>query len=149
MLLTHHFLQKQNQRSGSDTRITDEALSLLGRYTWPGNVRELENTIEHVVAVCSDHLITTQDLPARISDCAPASLLATPPPVSLCDDRPTLDELSRRYIRLVLAETGGNKSRAADILGINRRTLYRYLDSTSGHGGAIDESEPLDKTEES
>lgn len=132
--LTHHFLQKHSQRSGSHKGITEEALSLLGRYTWPGNVRELENTIEHAVAVCSDHLITIDDLPARITDCvAPASLLVHPPAVSLCDDRPTLDELSRRYIRLILAETGGNKSRAAGILGINRRTLYRYLDSSGSH----------------
>lgn len=140
--LAHHFLQKHHQRSGSNTSITDEALSLLVRYPWPGNVRELENTIEHAVAVCSDHFITIDDLPARITDCvSPASLPATPAPVSLCDDRPTLDELSRRYIRLILAETGGNKSRAADILGINRRTLYRYLDAPGSHVDALEETE--------
>ena len=148
--LTHHFLQKQNQLGGSHFGITDEALSLLARYPWPGNVRELENTIEQAVAVCCEQLITMDDLPARIIDLvAPASLLATPPPVSLCDDRPTLDELNRRYIRLILAETGGNKSRAADILGINRRTLYRYLDSPGSYADALEEKDSLDKTEES
>ncbi|MGH9969059.1 MAG: sigma-54-dependent transcriptional regulator [Pyrinomonadaceae bacterium] len=140
--LTRHFLQKHNQRSGSHTAIADEALLQLTRYSWPGNVRELENTVEYVVAVCSDNLITSDDLPARITGGAPAaSPLAAQPPVSLCDDRPSLDELSRRYIRLILAETGGNKSRAAEILGINRRTLYRYLDSSDRLAPALDETE--------
>jgi DNA-binding NtrC family response regulator len=133
--LTRHFLQKHNQRSGVQHGITEEALSLLARYDWPGNVRELENTIEHAVAVCSEHLITNDDLPARIADgVAPESVVHSPP-ISLCDDRPTLDELSHRYIRLVLSETGGNKSRAAEILGINRRTLYRYLDPSGSAEG--------------
>ena len=145
--LTRHFLQKHTQRSGAPIGITDEALSLLVRYTWPGNVRELENTIEQVVAVCCDRLITIDDLPARFTDLvALASLPVMRPPVSLCDDHPTLDELSRRYIRLILSETEGNKSRAAEILGINRRTLYRYLDP-QGQAGAHDETEALDRTE--
>lgn len=134
--LTRHFLQKHNERSGSHTAITDEALLQLTRYSWPGNVRELENTVEYVVAVCSDNLITSDDLPSRMTGGAPAASPDSPqPPVSLCDDRPSLDELSRRYIRLILAESGGNKSRAAEILGINRRTLYRYLDSSSHQAG--------------
>ncbi len=132
--LTRHFLQKCNQRAERETNITDEAVSVLARYPWPGNVRELENTIEHAVAICSDNLITTDDLPARIAANASEDLVkASPPPVSICDDRPTLEELNRRYIRLVLAESNGNKSRAADVLGINRRTLYRYLESPESH----------------
>lgn len=132
--LTRHFLQKCNQRAGRETNITDEAVSVLGRYLWPGNVRELENTIEHAIAICSDNLITTDDLPAKIAAGASEDQVkASPPPVSICDDRPTLEELNRRYIRLVLAESNGNKSRAADVLGINRRTLYRYLESPESH----------------
>ena len=139
--LAKHFLQKHPQQSGSQSRITDDALALLVRYAWPGNVRELENTIEHALAVCSDHLITIDDLPSRLTDgVSPGAIHANPEQVSLCDDRPTLDELSRRYLRLILAETDGNKSRAADILGINRRTLYRYLDLASGQADALDET---------
>jgi DNA-binding NtrC family response regulator len=135
--LTHHFLLKHNQRSGEQHGITEEALALLARYDWPGNVRELENTIEHAVAVCSDHLITVEDLRARITGDVASESAVSKPAISLCDDRPTLDELSRRYIRLVLSETNGNKSRAAEILGVNRRTLYRYLDPS----GPVDEIE--------
>ncbi len=139
--LTRHFLQKHSQRTGSRTNLTDDALSILARYPWPGNVRELENTIEHAVAVCSEHLITPDDLPARITDnVSPATPPNNTKPVSLCDDRPTLDELCRRYIQLILAETNGNKSRAADILGINRRTLYRYLDPSSNAVDAPEET---------
>lgn len=143
-LLTHHFLQKHSQRCGLRyTGITAEALALLTRYSWPGNVRELENTIEHAIAVCSDQLITAEDLPPRITDTVGyVPLPPIAPSASLCDDRPTLDELGRRYIRLIVAETGGNKSQAAAILGINRRTLYRYLDPSAGHTtGLIDTEE--------
>jgi two-component system NtrC family response regulator len=109
--------------------MTNEVLQILANYCWPGNVRELENTIEHAVAVCSDQLITPEDLPARVVAKTPVKESSSkPPPISLFDDRPSLDELNRRYIQLILAESDGNKSRAAGVLGINRRTLYRYLD---------------------
>ncbi len=128
-LLAHHFLKKYGQEHGGQIHIEADVLDLLSRYSWPGNVRELENTIEHAAAVCAERLITINDLPHRIIE------RASPPPaapahahVSLIDDHPTLAELERRYIQLILAETGGNKSRAAQILGVDRRTLYRYLD---------------------
>jgi DNA-binding NtrC family response regulator len=126
-LLVRHFLKKY----GAGKQIASEAMGLLSRYSWPGNVRELENAIEHAVAVCTNHHVRISDLPEHIVEqVSPATMF--PPrerPLSLFDDRPTLDELCRRYIHLVLAEMDGNKSRAAEVLGINRRTLYRYLDS--------------------
>ncbi|HUE82136.1 MAG TPA: sigma-54 dependent transcriptional regulator [Pyrinomonadaceae bacterium] len=128
-LLARHFVKKYSDEGGTQVQITEEAIDLLNGYTWPGNVRELENTIAHAVAVCSDRLITASDLPERIVTraCArPTPKVSSP--VSLIDDRPTLEELNRRYIQFILAEKGGNKSRAAATLGINRRTLYRYLD---------------------
>jgi DNA-binding NtrC family response regulator len=96
-------------------------------------VRELENAIEYAVAVCSNHLVRISDLPEHIikRSAVSDSAMSKRPSVSILDDTPTLDELNRRYIRLILAETGGNKSRAAEILSINRRTLYRYLDLAS------------------
>jgi DNA-binding NtrC family response regulator len=141
--LTRYFVQKHNQQSGSCTRMTNEVLQILANYCWPGNVRELENTIEHAVAVCSDQLITPEDLPARVVAKTPVKESSSkPPPISLFDDRPSLDELNRRYIQLILAESDGNKSRAAGVLGINRRTLYRYLDP-SGHT-SVDPEESFD-----
>lgn len=126
-LLVKHFLKKY----GHGLRIADEAMDVLSRHAWRGNVRESENAIEHAVAVCANHTVRVGDLPEQIvRQVAPAAPLSVPVHVpSLIDDRPTLDELSRRYIQLIMSETEGNKSRAAEILGINRRTLYRYLES--------------------
>ncbi|MBK9708842.1 MAG: hypothetical protein IPO77_18125 [Acidobacteria bacterium] len=109
-------------------------IDLLARYSWPGNVRELENTIEHAGAVCSDRLITVKDLPTRIVERAGLVARASfqsgiTPGITLIDDRPSLAELERRYVQLVLSEADGNKSRAAEMLGIDRRTIYRYLES--------------------
>jgi DNA-binding NtrC family response regulator len=131
-LLAHHFLKKYARDHGEQIRIGEDVVDLLSRYPWPGNVRELENTIEHAAAVCADRLITTSDLPRRIVErAAPPSAPAHHPSVSLIDDRPSLAELERRYVRLVLSETDGNKSRAAEVLGIDRRTIYRYLEQAS------------------
>ena len=128
-LLVRHFLRKHEAKTGARLRITEQAVEVLSRYEWTGNVRELENTIEYAVAVCSNDLITINDLPPRIiSSVAIEPAKSDRPSVSLADDRPTVEELTRRYVQLILAETDGNKSRAAEILGINRRTLYRYLD---------------------
>ena len=129
-LLAHHFLKKYSRDPGARALIGEDALDLLSRYPWPGNVRELENSIEYAVAVCNDHLITINDLPQRIVErAAPPSAPAPQPCVAFIEDRPTLAELERRYVQLILAETEGNKSRAAEILGIDRRTIYRYLES--------------------
>jgi transcriptional regulator with PAS, ATPase and Fis domain len=132
-LLAHHFLKKYAREHGEQIHIGADALDLLARYAWPGNVRELENTIEHAAAVCADRLITINDLPPRIVErAAPPSVpQARPlphPGASLIDDRPNLAELERRYVQLILSETEGNKSRAAEVLGIDRRTIYRYLE---------------------
>ncbi|MGH9838287.1 MAG: helix-turn-helix domain-containing protein [Blastocatellia bacterium] len=95
-------------------------------------MRELENTIERAAAVCADRLITVNDLPRRVIErAAPPTLPSPHAHVSLIEDRPSLAELDRRYVQLILAETDGNKSRAAEILGIDRRTIYRYPDPVS------------------
>ena len=140
-LLVRHFLKKY----GAGKRMASEAMELLSRYSWPGNVRELENAIEHAVAVCTNHLVRISDLPEHIAEQAAPQPLAVQGGEqrtrSLFDDRPTLDQLCRRYIQLVLVESGGNKSRAAEVLGINRRTLYRYLDADGELPSAGEEGE--------
>ena len=99
-------------------------------YDWPGNVRELENALEHAVTLSRGEAIDAAALPERIT---------TPRPRPLVQERaavnPTLDAIERAYILWVLQAEGGNKSRAAEVLGIDPSTLYRKL--------ARYESEPL------
>jgi two-component system response regulator AtoC len=119
-LLADHFLRKfaaQNNKPAS--RISPEAMDVLIRYRWPGNVRELENVIERTATLSSTNLMLPEDLPRRLQlEPAQMDLKSLPSRISL-------SELEKLYIQKVLEETGGNKKRAADILGIDRRTLYR------------------------
>jgi DNA-binding NtrC family response regulator len=122
-LLAEHFAAKHGKGEGA--AISAEARELLQAYDWPGNVRELENVVARALAINPSGVVVPADLPDRIRGAAnaePAKGLPLPPGV-----RPTLDELSRRYVSLVLAECGGNKTKAAEQLGIDRKTLYRIL----------------------
>jgi two-component system, NtrC family, response regulator AtoC len=122
-ILISHFLVKVARREGrAEASMSREALDLLCRHSWPGNVRELENAVERAVAVAKGNVILPSDLPVEVYGGAP------PVAGGIIDDRPTLSELERRYIALVLTECGGNKKKAAERLGIDRRTLYRALE---------------------
>jgi DNA-binding NtrC family response regulator len=129
-LLVDHFLAKYAARERrQDAGVASTAMVLLQRYAWPGNVRELENVIERALALSKDGVILPSDLPPEVTQSvAQAASASATSPGGLVDDRPTLAELERRYIELILRETGGNKKRAAEILGIDRRTLYRTLE---------------------
>jgi len=116
-MLIDQFLGRAAARTGRQVTISPEAMAALGAYRWPGNVRELENTIERLT-VFSRGTVDVADLPATIV-AAPALQ------ERLFHDLPSLDELERRYLVHVLAAVGGNRSRAADVLGVDRRTLYR------------------------
>jgi len=94
-------------------------MDLMTRYRWPGNVRELENVIERTATLSGSNLILPEDLPRRLQ-VEPTQLS-----ISSLPSRIPLSELEKLYIQKVLEETGGNKKKAADILGIDRRTLYR------------------------
>jgi two-component system, NtrC family, response regulator AtoC len=122
-ILVSHFLAKiaRRERRPAAT-MSREALDVLCHHDWPGNVRELENAVERAVAVAKGEVVLPSDLPVEVHGGAPAQASG------LLDDRPTLAELERRYIALVLAECGGNKKKAAEKLGIDRRTLYRALE---------------------
>lgn len=119
-LLASHFLKKYAAENNKPiSRISPEATNHLTRYRWPGNVRELENVIERAMALSQHTVILPEDLPRRLRmEPQEADLSSFPSRISL-------SELEKLYIQKVLEETGGNKKKAADILGIDRRTLYR------------------------
>jgi DNA-binding NtrC family response regulator len=119
-LLTGHFLNKYAAQNNKPVcRISPEAMDVLTRYRWPGNVRELENVIERAATLSGTNLIIPEDLPRRLQ--MELSQVA----LSFLPSSLPLSELEKLYIQKVLEETGGNKKKAADILGIDRRTLYR------------------------
>jgi two-component system response regulator AtoC len=127
-LLVAHFVLKHSLTGQAPATIDEEAMRALSTYSWPGNVRELENVIERAITLSQGGRITSNDLPPRVS--LEHSGNATPPLsaddlADLFSGLPSLDELERRYILHVLDATGSNRKRAAEVLGINRKTLYR------------------------
>ena len=124
-LLVAHFLRKHAH--GPTPALDEKTMQCLTAYSWPGNVRELENVIERAITLSQGDVIGTDDLPPRIRSQRPYST----PPLSVDDlselfsGLPNLDEIERRYILHVLEATGNNRKRTAEILGINRKTLYR------------------------
>jgi len=123
--LVRFFLDKYGKREGlKDVRITQEAMQQLMRYPFPGNVRELENLIEGALALTVDPVIDPGDLLLPESAVSGES-------ASLPDDFPTLGDLEARYIAKVLAYTNGNMSKAAKILGVDRKKLYRRREEMS------------------
>jgi transcriptional regulator with PAS, ATPase and Fis domain len=94
-------------------------MELLCAYHWPGNVRELEHTIERAVTLTMNNALLPGDLPARLQQQVAEPRLQAHPILL------TLEEMEKRHIQEVLRATEGNKKRAAQILGINRRSLYR------------------------
>jgi two-component system, NtrC family, response regulator AtoC len=117
--LISHFLWKHYPDKESLPAISQEVVDALMNHAWPGNVRELEHTIERLSQFSKGGIITADDLPPKIS--TKARFHHT----QLFEGMPTLDELERRYLIHVLERIKYNKTQAADILGINRRTLYR------------------------
>ena len=143
LILATHFIRNIAERSGRQpAKLADNAARKLVDYDWPGNVRELQNCIERVMALGSLSLIELDDLPPQIRE---RSEVATVTATGRPDELITLDEVERRYIRQVLSATNNNKTDAARILGIDRRSLYRRLhdgDSRSGETRSVDESPP-------
>jgi two-component system response regulator HydG len=123
-LLAHHFLEQHDGQgeNGAAYTLTDEALEALVRYDWPGNVRELQNALERAMVVVSGTRIGRSALPERVLE-APTPRLGGEEEVQ----NPTMEVVERAYILWVLQAEGGNKSRAAEVLGIDPSTLYRKL----------------------
>jgi DNA-binding NtrC family response regulator len=127
-LLAERFLavvaDRERQRQ---LTLSEEAVRTLVAYDWPGNVRELESAIEYAVLHARGHDIAPEDLPEKLQT-AQVRTAARSPLSALFEDLPVLDELERRYLLYVLEVAGGNRTRAAEILGIDRRTLYRMIE---------------------
>jgi two-component system response regulator HydG len=122
-LLAENFLTEIAKKRGEDVKqLSPEAAAQLQEYSWPGNVRELENAIERAVILASNGTIQPSALPDKVRERKSEPLMAergTP--------NPPLDAIERAYIMWVLGSEGGNKSRAAEVLGIDPSTLYRKL----------------------
>jgi two-component system response regulator HydG len=123
--LASHFLQKSADRTGQPVRrLSPPVAERILVYDWPGNVRELENCIERAIALSRFEELTLEDLPERIRTYRPDHFVMTADDV---EEIISLDELERRYIARALKLLNGNKARAAQLLGVDRRTLYRRL----------------------
>jgi DNA-binding NtrC family response regulator len=127
-LLAERFLSMVLERDGREQlTLSEETIRTLVAYQWPGNVRELESAIEHAVLHARGREVVPDDLPVKLQ--APQVRSAARSPLSaLFEDLPALDELERRYLLYILDVAGGNRTRAAEILSIDRRTLYRMIE---------------------
>jgi two-component system response regulator AtoC len=126
LLLAQHFLERYAAQGHRPVvGMTSAAADRLLSYPWPGNVRELQNCIERAVALAQFDQVGVDDLPEKIRDHKTARIsIESNDPAELL----SMDEVERRYILKVLDAVGGNKTLAAQVLGFDRRTLYRKLD---------------------
>lgn len=119
-LLAEYFVQKYAAANNSPVKgFTKRAVAKIMSLKWEGNVRELENVTERAVVLCNGTLIDEGDIPSPETESAENFFSNN------ISDFPTVAQLEERYVRIVLEKTGGRKDKAAQILGINRRTLYR------------------------
>jgi len=116
-LLAHHFLKRYNERYQTSARLTPSGLAAMEDYSWPGNVRQLQHMMERLAILAPQQ---------RIDEAAVREAIDMMEPRETASD--TLADTEAEQIRRVLSTTGGNKSRAARILGIERKTLYRKLE---------------------
>jgi DNA-binding NtrC family response regulator len=124
--LAEHFLRRVAARAGRPLKgFSAAAVQRLVSYAWPGNVRELENAVERAVALARDEWVSPDDLPPTLVPDTRIDLFA-----SSAERLMTLEELERGYVSHVLERCGGNKKRAAALLGISRRTIQRWLGET-------------------
>ncbi|HEU4578952.1 MAG TPA: sigma-54 dependent transcriptional regulator [Polyangiaceae bacterium] len=123
LALANHFLRATAERLGKNSRcLSPEAAKKLLEYDWPGNVRQLENVMERAVTLAQGERLEVDDLPDRVR-----SHIASFEAGAATTGFLTLDQQEQRHIAYVLRHVGGNKTQAARLLGVDRRTLYRKL----------------------
>jgi DNA-binding NtrC family response regulator len=118
-LLVEHFIRSSRHPNADKIRVTSEVLEAFSEYDWPGNVRELSNVIERAIILANNSLITLREIPTLNSM---QSGDDSPPLSSL-----SLSEIEKRHIHLVLESNDGNKTKAAETLGVSRPKLYRMM----------------------
>jgi two-component system, NtrC family, response regulator AtoC len=126
LILAQHFIEKFAKENGKNVLgISSPAAEKLMAYHWPGNVRELQNCVERAVALTRFDQIVVEDLPEKVRDHRTTRVIVdSEDPTELLP----MDEVERRYILRVLEAVGGNKTQAAQVLGFDRKTLYRKLE---------------------
>ncbi len=126
LVLAQHFLKTAALRSDKAVKgFSAAAAAKLLAYEWPGNVRELENCVESAFALARFDELAVDDLPSRVREFQSQRVIVT---ADHPEDLISLEEVGQRYLRRVLMLLGGNKTRAAQVLGVDRRTLYRMLE---------------------
>jgi transcriptional regulator with PAS, ATPase and Fis domain len=123
-LLFDYFLQRHSRRMGKTVAVHTEVLEMLSGYTWPGNVRELENIVERAITLNTTGVLTSDDFTEHFRQTKRTSAIFPRELVSL-------HEIERQYILHVVQRCNGNMTRAAEVLGIDRRTLYRMVERYS------------------
>jgi DNA-binding NtrC family response regulator len=141
-LLAEFFLARHSgEQQSLAATLSPDAMQALVRYPWPGNVRELEHVIERAVALATHNIVSVDDLPEDIRRAGGSRT------VSAQGLPGTLSALQREHVLHVLDSTGGNKERAARLLGISRRTLYRFLDRYGRPHGSAPSDLPTSSSE--
>jgi DNA-binding NtrC family response regulator len=139
--LAEHFLARSAERAGKTLRgFAEPAKKVLLGYHWPGNVRELENVVERAVALCEREIVSAEDLPPVMRERKNQDRLSAAVAQGL-----TLEQLEREYIERVLEAEGGNKTRAAQRLGLDRKTLYRKLEEYAGSPKGASARQPAEE----
>jgi two-component system response regulator AtoC len=141
-LLCVHFVERMNARMGlAITGVTPEAMRLLIEHEWPGNVRELENTVERAMVMSEGQQLDVDSLPEKLRTGG-----KTPPPAKVDDADLSIKRASRRaeedLIRRALARTGGNRTRAAELLEISHRALLYKIKEFGIAGGRTETDTP-------
>jgi len=136
-VLAEHFLREYAAAADRPIQgFSPQAMQSLLAHSWPGNVRELENVVERAVALTQGLIVEESDLPEKLAVPASVTNLAAQA------DRLTLEETIRRHVTEILEQVHGNKSEAARVLGIPRRTLYRMLERYGPAGEHREEGRP-------
>ena len=126
-LLIEHFLEEAAERYGKKSlKVSPKAMSLMLDYRWPGNIRELQNAIQFAFVKCNGRVISPEDLPLELREAAPPS-----------GRRGPTKKLDPESVKSALIKTGGNKVKAARLLGVGRATLYRFLGEHPGLKAAV------------